>query len=263
MGTLVAAMAAPHAPQLVAMPETEDPEQVRQVHAALGTLRQLLAAARPDVLLVIGGDHIEGFFLNAVPALGIYVGGSCAGSFSIYTYRYDVHEELARFLLEESLNAGFDVLYSQELPLDYAFFVPLHFVMPSPPLPIVPLFVNVYLPPQPPPWRCYQWGQTLATLLARRPERVALLASGGLSHYPGTPRYAQPDYAFDRWLLHLLEVGRGSELARLSSAQLDAAGNVETRTWITLLGAVGDRPARVLTYQPSWHHGYAVVYWPL
>jgi 2,3-dihydroxyphenylpropionate 1,2-dioxygenase len=263
MSPLVAAMAAPHAPQLVAAPATEDKDQIRQVHEAMRTLGGILAAAQPDALLVIGGDHIEGFFLNAVPALGVFVGRECAGSFSRYDYRYGVHEELARFLVEEGINAGFDLLYSQELRLDYAFFVPLHFIMPEPAIPIVPLFVNVYLPPQPPPWRCYQWGQTIARLLARRPERVAILASGGLSHYPGTARYGNPDFEFDRQLLRQLEAGRGSASARFGAAELDRAGNVETRTWITLLGAVEDRQAEVLTYQPSWHHGYAVVNWPM
>jgi 2,3-dihydroxyphenylpropionate 1,2-dioxygenase len=162
MGQLVAVMAAPHAPQLVVAPETEDKAQLRQVHTAMGRLRRILEEAQPEVLLVIGGDHIEGFFLNAVPALGVYVGRECAGSFSIHDYRYQVHEELARFLVEAGLNAGFDLLYSQELPLDYAFFVPLHFIMPEQTVPIVPPFVNVYLPPQPTPWRCYQWGQTIA-----------------------------------------------------------------------------------------------------
>jgi 2,3-dihydroxyphenylpropionate 1,2-dioxygenase len=64
-------------------------------------------------------------------------------------------------------------------------------------------------------------------------------------------------------LLHKLEAGRGKELAEITADELDRTGNVETRTWITLLGAVGDRKAQILTYQPSWHHGYAVVNWPM
>lgn len=259
--SLVAAMAAPHAPQLLIRPRTEDAAQVARVHAALRELGHDLAAAAPDAVAVIAGDHIEAFFLNAAPALAVFVGQACAGSFGPYRYRFGVHEPLARAVLEEGIGAGFDLLYSQDLPLDYAFYVPLHFLMPTPALPIVPLYVNVYLPPQPTPARCYQWGQALGRILRGRSERVALVASGGLSHYPGTDRYGSPDYAFDRWLLDCLANGRGPEVAALSSAQLDAAGNVELRTWITLLGAVGAARARVLAYEPSWHHGYAVVAW--
>jgi 2,3-dihydroxyphenylpropionate 1,2-dioxygenase len=90
------------------------------------------------------------------------------------------------------------------------------------------------------------------------------VASGGLSHFPGTDRYASPDYDFDRALLASLAEGRGAETARLTGEELDKAGNVELRTWITLLGALGgDTRAEVLCYEPSWHHGNAVVAWPV
>jgi 2,3-dihydroxyphenylpropionate 1,2-dioxygenase len=149
------------------------------------------------------------------------------------------------------------------VPLDYAFYVPLHFTMPERAVPIVPLYVNVYLPPQPTPRRCYAWGRALRAILDARPERVALLASGGMSHYPGTDRYGSPDFDWDRAMLTALAEGRGAETARLTGEELDKAGNVELRTWITLLGAVGDARADVLCYEPSWHHGNAMVSWPV
>jgi 2,3-dihydroxyphenylpropionate 1,2-dioxygenase len=174
-----------------------------------------------------------------------------------------VHEPLARAILEEGIEREFDLAYSQDIRLDYAFYVPLHFAMPAPPVPIVPLSVNVYLPPQPTPRRCYAWGRALREILDARPERVALMASGGMSHYPGTDRYASPDFDWDRQLLAALAEGRGVETARLTGEELDKAGNVELRTWITLLGAVGPARAEVLCYEPSWHHGNAVVTWPV
>ena len=100
-------------------------------------------------------------------------------------------------------------------------------------------------------------------ILRARPERVALVASGGMSHFPGTDRYASPDFEYDRGLLEALAAGRGREMARLTGEELDKRGNIELRTWITLLGAVGDAPAAVYCYEPSWHHGNAVVEWPV
>jgi protocatechuate 4,5-dioxygenase beta chain/2,3-dihydroxyphenylpropionate 1,2-dioxygenase len=260
---LVSAFALPHTPQLLVRPPTEDRDLVLRVHAAYAEVKRRLTRARPDVVAVIGGDHVEGFFLNAVPALAVFVGRTAAGEFGRYRYAFDVHEPLARAITEQGIEAGFDLTYSQDVRLDYAFYVPLHFTMPEPPLPIVPLYVNVYLPPQPAPRRCYAWGQTLRRILDARPERVALVASGGLSHFPGTDRYGSPDYDFDRALLASLGEGRGAETARLTGEELDKAGNVELRTWITLLGALGDARAEVLCYEPSWHHGNAVVAWPL
>jgi len=260
---LVAAAALPHTPQLLVRPPTEDRELVLRVHAALGEVKRRLGAARPDAIVLIGGDHIEGFFLNAVPALAVYVGARAAGEFGRYRYAFDVHEPLARAVVEQGIEAGFDLTYSQDVALDYAFYVPLHFAMPEPAVPIVPLYVNVYLPPQPTPARCHAWGRALRAIVDRRRERVALVASGGLSHFPGTDRYGSPDFDFDRVLLAALAEGRGAETARLTGDELDKAGNVELRTWITLLGALGDARAEVLAYEPSWHHGNAVVTWPV
>src|SRR5712692_5184309 len=249
--SLVAAFACPHTPQLLVRPETEDRDMVLRVHAAYGEVKRLLEAARPDVICVVAGDHVEGFFLTSVPALAVYVGASVSGEFDRYRYTFDVHEPLARAVLEQGIERGFDLTYSQDLALDYAFFVPLHFTMPEPRVPIVPLFVNVYLPPQPTHARCYAWGHALRGILDARPERVALLASGGMSHFPGSGRYADPDYDWDRRLLGRLGEGRGGETAALTGEALDAAGNVELRTWITLLGALADARAEVLCYEPS------------
>jgi hypothetical protein len=260
---LVAAVACAHTPQLLVRPPTEDRALVLRVHAAFARIKGILAAARPDAIAVVAGDHIEGFFLDAVPALGVFVGAEVSGRFGRYRYTFPVHEPLARAILEQGIERGFDLLYTQDVRLDYAFYVPLHFTMPEPAVPIVPLYVNVYLPPQPTPRRCYAWGQALRAILDARPERVALLASGGMSHFPGTDRYDSPDYEFDRRLLQMLAEGRGPAAAALTGDELAKSGNVELRTWVTLLGAVGGVRAEVLCYEPSWHHGNAVVAWPL
>lgn len=259
---LAGAFAVPHTPQLLIRPPTEDRELVLRVHAAMARVKRRLQELSPDALVVVAGDHVDAFFLNAVPALAVYVGHECAGTFGPYRYRFDIHEPLARAVVEQGVERGFDLLYTQDAPLDYAFYVPLHFVMPEPALPIVPLHVNVYLPPQPTPARCHAWGRALGEILRARPERLVLIASGGMSHYPGTDRYASPDFDYDRELLAALSEGRGGDLAQVTGDELDKRGNIELRTWITLLGAVGEARAQVYCYEPSWHHGNAVVEWP-
>jgi aromatic ring-opening dioxygenase LigB subunit len=259
---LVGAFACAHTPQLLTRPETEDRALVLRVHAAFARVKARIEALAPDVIAIVAGDHVEAFFLNAVPALAVHVGAECAGTFGPYRYRFPVHEPLARAILERGIERGFDLLYTQDAPLDYAFYVPLHFTMPAPAVPIVPLYVNVYLPPQPTPRRCFEWGRALGAILRDRPERVVLMCSGGMSHFPGTDRYASPDFDFDRHVLALLRDGKGRELAEIGAAELDRTGNVELRTWLTVLAAVGDVAAEVHCYEPSWHHGNAVVEWP-
>jgi protocatechuate 4,5-dioxygenase beta chain/2,3-dihydroxyphenylpropionate 1,2-dioxygenase len=224
-------------------------------------VKQRLETLRADALAIVAGDHVEAFFLDAVPALAVYVGTECAGTFGRYRYRFPIHEPLARTIVEQGIERGFDLFYTQQAPLDYAFYVPLHFTMPAPAVPIVPLHVNVYLPPQPTPHRCYEWGRALGEIIRARPERVVLMASGGMSHFPGTDRYGSPEFEYDRRLLEALKAGRGRELAAITGEELDKMGNIELRTWATLLGALGDAKADVYCYEPSWHHGNAVVEW--
>ena len=80
---LVGAFACAHTPQLLIRPDTEDRELVLRVHAAFARVKERLTALRPDVIAVVSGDHIEGFFLDAVPALAVYVGVECAGTFGL------------------------------------------------------------------------------------------------------------------------------------------------------------------------------------
>src|SRR4029453_8384223 len=209
---LVGAFACPHTPQLLARPGTEDRDLVLRVHAAFARVKQRLEALRPDVIAIVAGDHVEAFFLNAVPALAVYAGTECAGTFGGYPCRSPSHEPLARTIVEQGIERGFDLFYTQEAPLDYAFYVPLHFTMPEPAVPIGPPRGNVSLPPQPTPRRCYDWGKALGEILRARPERVVLMASGGMSHFPGTDRYASPEFDYDRRLLDALAAGEGRQL---------------------------------------------------
>src|SRR5438094_9274531 len=122
---LVAAAACPHTPQLLIRPETEDRELVLRVHAAYAKVKQLLTEAQPDVICVIGGDHVEGFFLNAVPAFAVYAGASVSGTFGRYEYTLPVHESLARAILEQGIEREVELSYSKDLRLEYAYYVPL------------------------------------------------------------------------------------------------------------------------------------------
>src|SRR5438093_1524331 len=93
-------------------------------------------------------------------------------------------------------------------------------------------------------------------LAALRPDVIAIIAGDHIEAF-------FLDAVCDRQLLDRLQGGRGRELAAITGEELDKTGNVELRTWVTLLGAVGDARAQVYCYEPSWHHGNAVVEWPL
>jgi aromatic ring-opening dioxygenase catalytic subunit (LigB family) len=263
MGQIVAAMLSCHAPALFLRQPGEDPAQLDATIVAMRQLGRVLDETKPDVLIVVGLDHLEAFSLDVSPAFAVVVGPEVAGSFGSKQYRAAVHQMLARAILDGCLKRDFDMAFCHKAFMGHAFVVPFEFILEQRQIPIVPLFVNVYVPPLPQPHRAYQLGRAIAEIVAEREGRVALLASGGMSHYPGTEKYGSPDFTFDQYLLGLLERGEQSSLLSLSSEKLDETGETELLTWYVVFGAIGNQRGQVLSYQPTWHHGLGVINFPL
>jgi 2,3-dihydroxyphenylpropionate 1,2-dioxygenase len=259
MGKIVAAMGTVHAPQLFVRPPSEDPAQLDADVAAMRVLGKDLDEAKPDVAIVIGNDHLETFFLTSVPTFAILAGERSHAEFAGKTYDLPIHQGFAEDLLDRLVSAGFDMAYSQDAVLGHAFAAVYEWVIEGRAIPVVPIFVNAYLPPLPTPRRCEELGKAIAKVIAERPERVAVIASGGMSHFPGTWKYPKPDFAFDYWAISQMEKGNHEALLSMTSEQLDLVGNTEMLSWMILFGAIGNQPGELITYQPTWHHGHAVV----
>ena len=125
-------------------------------------------------------------------------------------------------------------------------------------IPLVPIHMNCVVPPVPSAEHCYNVGKMISEIIREhRPEgeRVALMGTGGLSHDPGGPRYFQVDEEFDRWFLALLEEGDPDKVvSEMTFERMVAAGDggtPELLAWIAVMGAVGDRKARTICYEPA------------
>ena len=259
MGEIVFAAATVHAPQLLTRPPQEDQAQLEASITAMAELGQTLEETNPDVLIIVGLDHVEAFFPGAVPVFAMVTGERAQAEYAGHEYDQPIHQELATALVEGLIDDGIDIAYTHQAILGHAFMAPLEFVHAGRPIPVIPMFVNVYMPPLPTPRRAYQVGEAIAKVVANRPERVAILASGGMSHYPGTFKYFDPEYEFDHWVLQELEEGRVESLLALTSVQLDETGNTELLTWMVALGASQAKGGETLTYQPTSHHGHGVM----
>lgn len=259
MGKIVAAFATVHAPQLFDRPPSEDPKQLDADIAAMRQIGRELEETKPDAVIVIGSDHLETFFLSSVPTFAILSGENSHAEFAGRKYELPIHQGLAEDLLDKLMNAGFDLGYSQDAVLGHAFAAIYEWVIEKRSIPVVPIFVNAYLPPLPTAHRCAELGKAIAKVIANRPERVAIVASGGMSHFPGTWKYPKPDFEFDYWAIAQMEKGNHQTLINLTNPQLDEVGNTEMLSWMIMFGAIGNQPGELVTYQPTWHHGHAVM----
>lgn len=258
----VGAAAVPHAPQMLSLPKTEDAAQVARVRAEMKRIGDAFRALDPDLVVVIGNDHGDDFILRSVPAFMIHCGPRAAGRDGHKGW-WKVDGEAGYRLVELMQEEGFDPAFTLDAPLGTFFTIPIEFMGYDRETPVLPLFVNSYVPPQPTPTRCFAFGQALERAVTRMGKRAVLIASGGLSHYPGTAIYAEPgpDLETDRLIFERIREGNVRHLLSLDEAALDASGNIELRSWLILAGIVGDRKPDVAQFEPNWHHTYGTFGW--
>lgn len=274
MGEIVAAACVSHAPLITGKPEIARPEQRERLHAALHEVGRRLAAARPDRLVMFVNDHLQNFTYGGMPAFCVglaerYDAPSAGGARLMRLASRQVRGDRAwaTALLESGLEAGIDFAYSYELESWDELSVPLHFLDPEGRWPIVPVYTNCGAPPLPAPRRCREVGAHVARFARARPagERIALVATGGLSHWVGTPETGRINPDWDRTVLDLVARGDADALARLGYEAIEReAGNggQEIRNWVAALGAVPGWKGEVLAYEPvaEWITGCAAVW---
>jgi aromatic ring-opening dioxygenase catalytic subunit (LigB family) len=276
MAEIVAAMAMTHGPGLTGWFDAAPQAHQDLSLAATAEMRRRLHAARPDVILAFSNDHLLNWPINNTPEYTVGIGDVHVGPADWYDewlgmktkYRIPGNPSLARYLVNAGARRGLAFAYLRQMQFDDGFSVPMHYLNPDATIPLVPVSMNCTVPPIPTPARAYEVGTTLATLLREYPgrERVALLATGGLSHEPGGPRYLYVDEEFDRWFLDLLAKGdhetilREVTLERMEEA--GSGGTAELLAWILVMAFTAG-PADVLAYMPAvaWRTGTGMVVW--
>jgi aromatic ring-opening dioxygenase catalytic subunit (LigB family) len=285
---LVSALAASHAPNILLEPgrEWEDfmdlhysmapkgtanrptfeqQKKLRQdAEAAFAALRVDLETAKPDVLIVVANDQFVNFFWSNIPTFFVTIADEVKGQFTRHKFHYRNDKELGKAIVRAGMENGIDFSYGEHVELQHTQNVPLYFLMPEAKIPILPIYVNTWVDPAPSPRRCYQLGELLRRVADNSKERVAILATGGLSHFPGSPRIGEIDETFDHKLLEVMRQGKGKSLVDYSVQDLLEAGDTEFLNWMVVIGAVGDAKATYTAYMPDYvATGWGFVSWKL
>ncbi len=276
MAQIVAAMAMTHSPGLTGWFDRAPEEHQKLALRATAEMRERLIAGRPDVIVAFSNDHLLNWPINNTPEYTVGIGAEHVGPADWYDewlgmptkYRIPGHPDLARFIVNESVRRRLALAYLRTMEFDDGISVPMHYLNPEGAIPLVPVTMNCTVPPVPTPERAYHVGTILRDVLKAFPgnERVAIMATGGLSHEPGGPRYFWVDEEFDLWFLDLLKRGDHEGLLRECTLEkmeeAGSGGTAELNAWILAM-AFTRGPADVLAYMPAvaWRSGTGMVVW--
>ncbi len=276
MAEIVAAMATGHTPGLCGWFDDAPPEHQEMALCSFKRMRDCLAAAEPDLLIIFANDHLLNWPLSNTPEYTVGIDGEHEGPAEWYDewlqmdkYRVQGHGDLARHIVNAVAKHGIAFASKRQMQFDDGFSVPLSHLNPGMHYPFIPISMNCTVPPIPSPARAYHVGQVMGEVLRAYPgdERIALIGSGGLSHEPGGPRYFFIDEDFDRWFLEMLEAGDHQALIDTCTLErmerAGSGGTAELIAWFAVLAATRG-PAEVLGYAAThaWRAGTGMVLWP-
>jgi 3-O-methylgallate 3,4-dioxygenase len=230
---------------------------------------ELFAEISPDVAVIFGDDQEELFHDDNMPAFSVYWGerllniappmekkseGLRVSAWGYYEDRpteYPGEAQLGRHIIEYLVAQGFDVAHSRVLPegmgMAHAFTFIHRRIMNGNFVPVVPVFINTYYPPnQPTMGRCYALGKAVRQAIEawESDKRVLVMASGGLSHFV-------IDEELDQTVLSALKNKDEKALANLPHERLHS-GNSEARNWAALAGAMEPLDMELIDYVPCY-----------
>jgi 3-O-methylgallate 3,4-dioxygenase len=244
----------------------------QRTDSAIDTLNETLSQAAPDVVVVVGDDQDELFLEDGVPAIAIFWGESItdipptaekleqipagiqAAHWAIHAEKpesYPVASGLGKHVVEDLILDEFDVCQASRQPsqrgLGHAFTFVRRRLMRDRLVPLLPVVLNTYVPPnQVSPRRCYALGRALRRAIERYPDdlRVAIVASGGLSHFV-------VDEALDRRVIDGL-ARRDVDSLTTIPRRFMRSGSSEILNWIAVGGAVEHLRMEVVDYVPGY-----------
>jgi aromatic ring-opening dioxygenase catalytic subunit (LigB family) len=245
--SLVFAGICSHAPGITGRTHMADRTIVDEFYSAYRGLADELAAAKPDALIIVAAEHFANFFMNNMPAFAVGMAESYEGPIEdpawlgIPRTTIPGNAPLSQRLIREMMQTV-DLAYAEEWKFDHGIMVPLSFLTPRYDLPVVPVNINCQGPPLAPLHRAWALGEALRRAADLAPERVAVVGTGGISHWPATPDSGKINEPWDREFLRRWQINDKDALLSYTdeATYRDAGqGGFEIRTFISIAAAAG------------------------
>jgi aromatic ring-opening dioxygenase catalytic subunit (LigB family) len=234
-----------HAPGITGRAHMADKEIAEELYRAYRVMAAELAAAKPDVLIIVAAEHFANFFMNNMPAFAVGMAETYEGPIEdpkwlgIPRATISGNAPLSLQLIREMMQSV-DLSFAEEWKFDHGIMVPLSFLTPRYDLPVIPVNINCQGPPLVPLHRAWALGEALRRAADRVPERVALVGTGGISHWPATPDSGKINEEWDREFLRRWQLNdKPAMLSYTDAATYREAGQggFEIRTFISIAAA--------------------------
>ncbi|MED1796718.1 hypothetical protein P4V54_29125 [Brevibacillus nitrificans] len=243
-------------------------ERYDQWEVRMAEVQKKLMEASPDILVVIGDDQRELFLDDGMPTFSVFWGEQVQvipheglhpsleaarwSNFGEQVETYQTEPALGKHIVEQMMREGFDVAQltrqAEGRGIGHSFIFTKHRLMKEDlNIPMVPIMINTYFPPnQPTTSRCYSFGKALGKAIRSwdSDKRVAIVASGGLSHFV-------VDESLDRLALEGLQKQDEALLASIPENQM-TSGTSEIKNWVAAAGALEDKKMTLLDYIPAY-----------
>lgn len=209
MAEIVAGIAMSHSPMIMTSEEAAGQKGQGFIQAA-NEMKKRLENSGADVIVLVSDDHFNSYFYDHMPSFTIGI-DNCEGwgDWQIPAYQVPVQKELAKHILNTGLENNFDFAFTMKMKIDHGHTQAIYFLNTDLKIPVVPIAVNTVAPPLPTMDRCFQLGEMLRQAIEswESDVKVAIVASGGLSHWVPIPSIdsEKPD---DQKLIHILKNGR-------------------------------------------------------
>lgn len=259
MGILMGGIGSSHAPSIAHAWDAghQGRPEWQPFFDAYGPVKQWLAEQRVDTVVMFYNDHLNHFHFRSYPtfALGVAqempVCDEGVGPRNFPAVPGDV--ELGWHVASSLVADEFDLTVCQEIELDHGVMSVLPLLASTPwPFKLVPIQINVLREPLPTPQRCWRLGQAVGRAIRSFDgnRRVAVVATGGLSHQLHGPDFGFVNPDWDNRFMDLLQ-HQPEVLAAASHAdymQRGGAEGVEMMVWLAMRGALSvlERPVTQL-----------------
>jgi protocatechuate 4,5-dioxygenase beta chain len=220
MAKIVGGFLLPHDPLVTASPEAPSKEQGDAVRGGFSHVARRLEELEADTVIVVGDDHYTVFGPHCLPRYLIAI-GDAAGPIEPWVglpqQPFRINQTLARHIMLHGLiNSGVEPLISNR--------------------------------------RCHQLGQQLRAAVEawQGSERVAILGTGGISHWVGMKEMGRVNVEWDKMIMAAVERGDAEAIIALSDEEIireSGNGGLEIKNWLVALGFIDRFRGEVIEYQ--------------